>query len=185
MPGVTCFCPGGHAPSGKHVAWLVTVENVPGAHAVHVRSLVELPSAETCWPGTQSVHGVQVLALTVVLAEPLAHAVHARSVVGLPSANTREPGRHAVHGSHAETAVLSWSQVPGAQGSFGVVPPGQNVPGSHGAHDARFSVEVEGAVPAGHESAGRQASWFGKSEAVPSAQGLQVWSELAVPFERT
>ncbi len=182
---ISCFVPGGQAPLGKHAAWFTTVEWVPASHAVHTRSEEFVPGALTKVPGAQSVHGVQELALRTVLAEPLAHETHVRSVAALPSAKTRCPGRHCVHGTQDEADEESWSQVPGAQGSFAVEPPGQYVPGSHATQTLCPSLEVAGLVPAGHESTGRHASWLGESEVEPSGHGAHAWSAIGEPLDTT
>ena len=77
-----------HTPSGKQLDWLLSVEKVPDAQAVQLRSLVGLPPALTNVPGAQSVQAVHTVAFEVTLAEPLGHAAHHRSVVALPSART-------------------------------------------------------------------------------------------------
>ena len=102
---------------------------------------------------------------------PLGHAVQIRSVVAVPGEPTDSPAVHDVHGVQAVAALLSLSQVPIAQATFGEVPPAQYVPISH-AWQVAAAVGVAGevcTVPAGQASAGKQLVWFGVDVYVPSA----------------
>jgi len=118
---------------------------------------------------------------------PLGHAVQIRSVVAVPAAPTDSPAVQDVHGTHAVAALLSLSQVPLAQATFGEVPPAQYAPTSHASHTAA-AVGVAGevcTVPAGHASAGKQLVWFGDDVYVPPAHVAHWRSATAVPSALT
>ena len=130
---------------------------------------------------------MQLDALASVLKLPLAHAVQIRSVVAVPGAPTDAPAVQDVHGVHAVAELLSLSQVPLVQATFGEVPPGQYVPISHGSQLAA-AVGVAGevcTVPAGHASAGKQLVWFGDDVYVPPAHVAHWRSATAVPSALT
>ena len=82
--------------------------------------------------GAQVLHVVQVAAFDVVLKEP-EHASHVRSAVREPPVATFSPAVQVVQATHAVPGSPSSSHVPVAHVCFGVTPPGQYVPGSHGA----------------------------------------------------
>jgi hypothetical protein len=131
LPAVITYWPAVHEAHGAQLAMLLAVLNVPEAHALQVRSLVEAPRPVTYCPASQSLHGLQLAALFEALNVADAHGEHARSLVLLPALLTKNPGEHCVHGTHALAGFASWSKVPGAQLSFGALPPAQYSPALH------------------------------------------------------
>lgn len=117
--------PAGQASEGRQLDWFAVVVCIPGAHVVHWRSAVVLPSVLTYVPAAQSLHGVHAIAFDVLVNVPLAHAAQVWSAVALPSATTRSPGPQSVHATHAVAALASLSHVPLAHACFVASPPGQ------------------------------------------------------------
>lgn len=122
-----------------------------------------MPLALTKVPGAQVRHWSQASALTVVLKVPVPQGLQVLSVVAVPQVTRRWPAVHTVHGVQAVAAFASWSQVLGAQVTFGVVPPAQYVPAAQGAQPgAAVGVPaVSCSVPGAHAPWGRHEAWFG------------------------
>ena len=90
--------------------------------------------------------------LLVELKLPLAHAAQVRSVVVVPSFVTWLPARQVVFTTQTVAGLPSLSQVPATHVVWGLVPPAQYWPATHGVQTAA-DVDVPAAVctvPAGH-----------------------------------
>ena len=71
-------------------------EKLPAAHAVHVRSAMDVPLLETYVPAVHVVWGLQLAAFAVSENVPAAHTVHLRSSLDVPILETYVPAVHVV-----------------------------------------------------------------------------------------
>jgi hypothetical protein len=166
-----------------HVAAFVVVLVVPAGHDVHWRLEEALGCPLTKEPGTQTVQGAHVSAFVVVLKVPPVHVAHVRFVTALPSAATDWPAVQSVHATQAVAELPSWSQVCPVQATFGISPPAQYVPASHGEQEAG-DVGVAGAicsVPAAHAPTGWQLGSLGNEVYVPGPHTSHVRFVKVVP----
>jgi hypothetical protein len=112
VPAVLTYVPAAHVVHAEQLPAFVVVENVPLAHAVHVRFVVADPALVTYWPAVQVVrawhtvaelpswsHSLAPHAAFAVAPPaqyvPASHATHVGGVVAVPATVCSVPAAHA------------------------------------------------------------------------------------------
>ena len=181
LAGTLTKVPAEQTLTGVHAAALLALLKVFGSHAVHTRSTVTDGVLLTKVPAGQVAHGVHAAEFGSVENCPFSQAVQLRSVVVLPSLARKVPAGQVDLSTHAVAGSPSWSQVPDAQGTSGLVPPAQYSPATQRLQTVA-DVEVPAVTctdPAAQLPWGRQLDWLSPLEYRSASQGMHWRSVIA------
>jgi hypothetical protein len=173
LAGTLTKVPAEQMLAGVHEAALLPLLKVFASQGVHTRSTVADGVSLTKVPARHVAHGVHEAEFGSVEKCWLAQAVQLRSLVGVPSLARKVPAGQTDFATHAVAGLLSWSQLPFAQGTSGLSPPPQYSPAAQ-AWQIVAEVEVPGATstdPARQLPCDKQIDWLSPLEYCSASQG--------------